>query len=151
MTTKEIIDNDFIRESKARNAFAVSALRMLRAALKNAEIEKMKPLEEQDVISVISKEAKKLKDALEMYVTGKRDDLVEQAKKEIALLEAYLPKQLSDEELLAIIKAKIAELGANSPKDFGKVMGVVMKEAQGKADGTKVSAKIKEELARPPS
>ncbi len=151
MTTREIIDKDFIRESKARNAFAVSALRMLRAALKNAEIEKMKPLEEGDVISVISKEAKKLKDAQEMYAAGKRDDLVEQAKKEIALLEAYLPKQLSDEELIAAIKAKIAESGANSPKDFGKVMGLVMKEVQGKADGSKVSIKIKEELARPPS
>lgn len=146
MTTGERIESDFRRESKARNASAVSALRMLRAALKNAEIDKMKPLDERDVLSVISKEVKKLKDALESFVAGKRDDLAGQARNEIALLERYLPEQLTDDEIREIVKKRIAT-GTATAKDFGRVMSQVMKDAQGRADGSRVGAIVKEVLA----
>ena len=151
MLTRERIEQDLTREQKARNASAVSTLRMLRAAIKNADIEKMKPLEEAEVVAVVAREVKKLKDGLESYVAGGRQDMADSAKAEIALMEAYLPQQLGDDELKKLVLDKIAEAGAAGPKDMGKVVGLVMKAAQGKADGGKVSAMVKEELARPPA
>lgn len=147
MTLKERIDDDFKREFKAGNAAAVSTLRLLKAALKNAEIDKMKPLEESEVSGVIVKEVKKLRDGLDSFIAGKRDDLAESAKKEIALLEAYLPKQMGDGELKALIEKTVAALGQVTQKDFGKVMSTVMKESGGAADGSRVSALVKEVLA----
>jgi hypothetical protein len=143
MTTRERIDQDYAREAKARNAAAVSTLRLLRTALKYVEIEKMKPLEETDVIDVVSKEVKKLNDAIESYRTGKRDDLVEQAEAEMATLKAYLPEQLDDAVLNKLIADKIAAVGATTIKDLGKVMSEVTKETKGRADGAKVSAMVK--------
>jgi uncharacterized protein YqeY len=147
MTIRERIEQDFIREFKAKNEAAVSTLRMLRAAIKNAEIEKMKPLEESDIMDVLGKEVKKLKDSLEAFSAGGRADLADKAKAEIALLEAYLPAQLDDDALRAIVKERAASVGAAGPKDFGKVMSEVMKEAKGRAEGSKVSAMVKEVLA----
>ncbi len=147
MTTRERIDSDYAREAKARNAAAVSTLRLIRAALKNAEIEKMKPLEEADIIDVIGKEVKKLVDAIESYRSGNRPDLAVQAESEAAFLRHYLPEQLTEEALKQLIAAKIAALGATTVKDFGRVMSEVSKETKGRADGGKVSALVKTALA----
>lgn len=147
MSLRERIEVDFIRESKAKNATAVSTLRLLRASLKNAEIDKMKPLEDADVLAVLQREVKKMRDALESYVQGNRDDLAGSAMAEIVVLEAYLPQQLSDVELRAVVDRMIAAAGAVTEKDFGRIMGAVIKEAQGKADGGKVSAAVKTALA----
>ncbi len=150
MTTRERLENDYTREFKARNASAVSTLRMLRAAVKNAEIEKMKPLEEDEVVDIIGREVKKLRDALQTFVTGAREDLAAQTRVEIILMEAYLPAQLSDDELRGIIMKKVAESGQLTAKDFGRLMAEVMKDVKGKAEGAKVSTYIKEALAGPP-
>ncbi|MDD5251694.1 MAG: GatB/YqeY domain-containing protein [Patescibacteria group bacterium] len=147
MTTRERIDSDYVQSAKARDAFAVSVLRQMRAALKSAEIDKMKPLEEADVIETLGREAKKIRDAVESYRAGQRQDLVDQAEKEIAFIERYLPEQLSDEELAAIAEAKVAALAPVTAKDFGRVMAEVMKEAKGRADGAKVSAAVKKVLS----
>jgi uncharacterized protein len=147
MTTRERIDQDYAREAKARNAAAVSTLRLLRAALKNAEIDKMKPLEEADVIDIISREVKKLADAIESYKAGNRGDLVGQAEAEMAFLKTYLPAQLDEAVLKELIAAKIAAVGATTIKDLGKVMSEVTKETKGRADGAKVSAMVKAALA----
>lgn len=143
MTTRERIDADTVTAAKAKDAAKLSTLRMLKAAVKNAEIDKMSALEEADVAAVVSKELKKLKDGLESFVAGKRDDLAGQARAEIAVLEGFLPAQLSDDELQSLVERKIAETSAVGPRDFGKVMGAVMKEAQGKADGEKVTRMVK--------
>jgi uncharacterized protein len=147
MTTRERIEQDFTKEFKARNASAVSTLRMLRAALKNVEIEKMKPLEEADVMDVIGREVKKLKDGLESFVAGGRADMAEGVKAEIALLQAYMPEQLDDDALATIVKAKMEALGPLTEKDFGRLMNEVMKEAKGRAEGTKVSKAVKDAMA----
>ena len=147
MTTRERIDNDCAREAKARNAAAVSTLRLLRAALKNAEIDKMKPLEESDVVDIVSREVKKLNDAIESYRAGGRQDLADQAATEVTLLRSYLPEQLDDDALRKLIAAKIAATGAATVKDFGRVMGEVSKETKGRADGAKVSGLVKAALA----
>jgi len=147
MTTRERIDADSSEAAKSRNADKLSTLRMLRAALKYAEIEKMKPLAEEDVIEVVGRELKKLRDAADSYVAGKRDDLVSKAKAEMIVLQAYLPEQLSDEALKDLVRQKVAAIGSVTVKDFGRVMSEVMKEAKGRADGTKVSAAVKEVIA----
>lgn len=145
MTTRERIESDYIREFKAKNTPAVEGLRMLRAAIKSAEIDKMKPLEEAEVVDVVGKEMKKLKDALEQFAS--RPDMVEKTKAEMALIEGYLPAQLSDDELKAIVAKVVAASGEVTAKDFGLVMKKVMEEAKGKADGQKVSAAVKEALS----
>jgi len=147
MTTRERIDSDYAREAKARNAAAVSTLRLLRAALKNAEIEKRRPLEEAEVVDIIGKEVKKLVDALESYRAGNRSDLAAQAESEAAFLRTYLPEQLTEEALKKLVAAKIAALGATTVKDLGRVMAEVSKETKGRADGGRVSALVKAALA----
>lgn len=147
MTIRERIENDFTKEFKARNASAVSTLRMLRAALKNAEIEKMKPLDEQDVLDVIGREVKKLRDGLDSFVAGGREDLATAARTELALMQAYLPEQLDDAGLKAIVDQKLASMGPLTDKDFGRLMSEVMKEAKGRVEGNKVSKFVKDALA----
>jgi len=146
MGTRERLEQDYISFVKERNASVVSALRMLRAALKNAEIEKMSPLEESDVIEIIGKEAKKLKDALDSFEQGGRQDLVDQTKAELEILSRYTPKEMSDDELRAIVKQKREAMGGLTQADFGKLMKEVMAEVKGRAQGNKVSAMVKEEL-----
>ena len=94
MNTQERINTDYIREVKAKNAAAVSTLRMVRAAIQNAEIDKREPLDEEEVIDVIGKEAKKMRDAVETYRTANRQEMVDQAEAEIELLQNYLPQPL---------------------------------------------------------
>lgn len=147
MTTRERIEQDLTRELKARNASAVSTLRMLRAALKYAEIEKRKPLDEADVLDVLGREVKKLRDGLDSFVAGGREDLAEPARQEIALLVTYLPAQLDDEGLKAIVQQKLQAMGPITDKDFGRLMAEVMKEAKGKAEGARVSKAVKDALA----
>ncbi len=147
MTTREKLEVDYAREAKARNAFAVSVLRMLRAALKNAEIDKMKPLTEEDAVGVIGREAKKLKDSVADFAAGGRQDLVKQTEAELAFMQQYLPAAIGDDELRKLINDKIAAFGQPTMKDFGRIMGEVTKETKGRADGAKVSAMVKEALA----
>lgn len=146
MTVRERIDSDYLREVKAQNASAVSTLRMLRAALKNAEIDKRGPLTEEEDVELIGREVKKLRDAIESYRVGGRNDLAESAEAEIVRLSAYLPTQLTEDELRAIISEKLAALGEVTVKDFGRVMGEVTRATKGRADGGQVSALVKSML-----
>ncbi len=146
MTTQERINTEYIREVKAKNEASVSTLRMMRAAIQNAEIEKREPLDEEEVIDVIGKETKKMRDAMETYREANRQEMVDRAEAEIELLQSYLPQQLDEATLKDLVKTKVAELGASTPKDIGRVMAEVMKEAKGKADGSRVSALVKEAL-----
>ena len=147
MTIQERIDADFIREYKAHNAAAASSLRMLKAALKNASIDKVgHQLDEAESLEVISRETKKMRDALETYRQAGREDLAGPAEAEIVLFQSYLPQPLDEAALREIVRAKIAELGATGPKDLGRVMAEVMKEAKGRAEGGTVSALVRSAL-----
>jgi uncharacterized protein YqeY len=146
MNIREQIEKDYISAVKAKNAELVDTMRMLRAAIKNADIEKMAQQTEEEIVGVIGKEMKKLKDSVEQFVEGKREDLADKVKREIAVLEAYLPKQMSDEELLTIVKEEVEKLGVQTMKEFGKIMGAVMKRVQGLADGSRVKAAIEKIL-----
>lgn len=148
MATRERIDKDYIAAVKEKDAATVSILRMLRAALKNAEIDKMSELEEADVIDVIGKEVKKLKDSLESFEQGGRDDLAAQTRNELETLAKYTPEEMGDDELRQVIARKHEELGELTQADFGRLMKEVMAEVKGRVQGNKVSALVKEELAK---
>lgn len=143
---REQLEKDYIAEVKARNASVVSTLRMLRAAIKYEEIDKGKELNDEMVIAIIGREVKKLKDSLQSFKDAGRDEMAEDTAKEVAVLEAYLPAQLSDDELREMVEKAIAGFEEITPADFGKVMGAAMKETKGQADGTRVSAMVKELL-----
>lgn len=135
---------------KAKDAEALSVFRMLRAALKNAEIEKQtSELSEDDVVAVVAREVKKMKDSLEDFEKAERTDLADKARKEIETVSEFLPEQISEEDLRAIVAEKAESLSVSSPNDFGRLMGEVMKEVKGRADGKRVTALVKEQLASP--
>lgn len=149
MTTKERIEADYIKEFKAKNTPAIEALRMLRAAIKQIEVDSRKTLEEADIVEIVGKELKKLKDALDQFTAGGRADLIDKTKVEMALLSVYLPAQLSDDDLRAVVKRVVAAAGEVTAKDFGRIMKDVVAETKGQADGGKVSQLVKEILSTP--
>jgi len=151
MLHQKISDN--LKEAmKAGQEFEVGVLRMLLSSLHNKEIEKkgkgLEPtLSDDEVIEVLSREAKKRKEAIEAYKKGNRTDLAQKETKELEIIEKYLPEQLSEEEVEKIIIAAIKKIGAVTVKDFGKVMGEAMKELKGKADASLVSEIARKRLS----
>src|SRR3989344_3094003 len=118
MSTRETIEKDFIEAYKAKDEKAKSLLGMLKSALKNKEIEIQKPLEESDVLDVLSKEAKKRKDSATAYEQGGRPELAAQENAEIEIISRYLPEQLDGEAVREFVKQSITETGASSPADM---------------------------------
>lgn len=137
---------DMKQALKSGEKLRLSTLRMLISSIKNESIEKRMELTDEEVITVIQREVKQRRNAIEEYKKGNRDDLVKQADEEIAFLEAYLPKQLSDEELEALVKETMAEVSIASPKEMGKLMAKLMPKVKGKADGNRVQAIVKQLL-----
>ncbi|MEK7634570.1 MAG: GatB/YqeY domain-containing protein [Patescibacteria group bacterium] len=145
------ISNDLKEALKSGDSFRVGVLRMIAAAFKNKEIEKKgkgenSELIETEVIDIISKEAKKRKDAVDAYASGGRSELAQQELKELDIIKKYLPAQLSAAEIEKIVDKAIEIIGVQSQKDFGKVIGEAMKELKGKADASEVSAIVKKKL-----
>jgi uncharacterized protein YqeY len=127
----------------ARNADRLSALRMLKSALGYAQIErKTEILPDADVVALVQKEVKKRRDSVEQFEKGGRAELAAKEKQEIAVLEEFLPKPLSPEELDALVRATIQELNATSKKDMGPVIKAVQAKAAGRADGKTVSGLV---------
>jgi hypothetical protein len=147
MPLRNDIEAQFTEAMKKKDAAAVSTLRMLRAALKNHQIDKMlKELSDEDVVEIVGKEVKKLKDSMADFEKGGRADLSDASKKEVALLSVFLPAQLSDEDVMALVKSKAEALGLAGPAAFGKLMSEVMKDAKGRSDGNAVSRAVKAHL-----
>ena len=142
------IQSDLKQAQLARDEIKVSTLRLLLSEIKNAEIAKGNNLEDQDIISVIQKEAKKRKEAANAFRSGGREQSAVKEESELKVLEQYLPAQISTEELTKIVEESINEQGATSIQDMGKVIGVVMCKLKGQADGGMVSALVKEKLAK---
>ena len=123
---------------KAREKVKLQTIRTLLSSLKNASIDKKGDLDEDDIIDVLSTEAKKRREAMDAYSEGGRDELAEQEEAELRVIEEYLPPQMSDEEAEALVDEAIEKTGASSKADMGKVMGYVMPKVKGVYDGSKV-------------
>ena len=121
--------------TKDGNTTKADIIKMAIAAIKNAEIEKGEVLDDKEIVKVLRKEVKKIQDSIAQFTTMGRQDLVDRETKQLEVLQEYLPKQMSEEEIKKVVKAKIVELEAEGMKDFGKVMGVVMKELAEQAEG----------------
>jgi uncharacterized protein YqeY len=131
---------------KAREQVRVSTLRMLMTAVKNREVEVGHALDDDEVLDVVGKEAKRRRESIEAFGAAGRPELVEKERAELAVLEAYLPEGLSQDEVAALVDEAIAETGATSPKEMGAVMKAVMPKVRGRADGNVVSALVKQKL-----
>lgn len=144
MSLSEDIQRDLVAAMKAKAEAELSVLRMLRAAVKNKEIDLRKEaLADEEIVGIVRTMTKQQREAIEQFRTGGRADLVEKAEREIRILEKYLPAQMSEVEVRKVVVAKAA--GA-SAKEYGRVMGDVMKELKGKADGAVVGKILKEIL-----
>lgn len=149
MSLKEKIFIDLKEAIKTSDTLKRDTLRMLNSAIKNAEIEKKKKeggLDDAEVLEVIRKSIKQRKDSVLQYEKGKRDDLAEKERKEIKVLSKYVPIPMDEQKVREEIKKIIMELGASSPKDFGKAMGMSMKKLGGQAEGDAVKKIVEEEL-----
>lgn len=146
MNLKEKIESDFKEAFKGKDGVRLGALKMLRAEIHNTEIAKRKELDEGEIIEVVLREIKKGKDAIELYEKGGRGELAEKEKAEIKVLSAYLPEQISEQEVRNLVKRAVGQSGATSIKEMGKVMAVLMPQIKGRADGSVVAKIIKELL-----
>lgn len=131
---------------KARDKLKVDTIRMANAAIKNAEINGKKELNDAEVIDIIAREIKMRRDALEEYKKADRPEATAKLEQEIHILMGYMPEQLSEDEIRHIVQDTINQTGARDPKDMGKVMGALMSKVKGKADGKIVSNMVKELL-----
>jgi uncharacterized protein len=151
MTLAEQIQKDLVEAMKSRDEARLSCLRMMKTALKNREIEKMAPLDEKESQQVLSTLIKQRKDSVEQFRKGGRDEMADKEQAEITLIESYTPKAAGEEEVVAGVRAVIAEMGAPTMKDMGTVMKNVMARFQGagiRVDGKQVSETVKRELGR---
>jgi uncharacterized protein YqeY len=146
MELREKIEDDTRQALKSGAKDKVSTLRMLNAALKNKQIDKRRPLTTEEVIETVRSLIKQRKDSIEQFTKGGRQDLVDKETAEVAILEAYLPKQLAREELESMIRDAIAQTGAQGPRDMGKVMKALIPMVGGRADGKLVSELVKNAL-----
>jgi uncharacterized protein YqeY len=146
MGLREKIEADTKDALKSGAKDKVSTLRMLNAALKNKQIDKRRPLTEEEVLETVRSLIKQRKDSIEQFAKGGRQDLVDKEAAEVVVLEAYLPMQLSREELDAMVRDAITQTGAQGAKDMGKVMKALIPMVGGRADGKLVSDLVKNAL-----
>jgi uncharacterized protein YqeY len=148
MSLLEKLNQDLKSAVRSQEQMRMSVLRMLLSAVNYAEIAQQKKLDDGGVISVIAKEIKQRRESIEAFEKGNRPDLVEKEKAEMVMLQAYMPAQMSRDEVTAIVQKVIAEVGAKGPADKGKVMQALMPQVKGKADGSEVNSIVTELLGK---
>ncbi|CAM4026054.1 GatB/YqeY domain-containing protein [Cohnella lubricantis] len=146
MSLAERLNDDMKQAMKAQDKFRLSTIRMVRASVKNQEIELRRPLEDNEVLDILSREVKQRKDSLQEFTKAGRDDLAKDLEAEIAIIAQYLPEQLNEEEIKAIVTQTIQETGASSKADMGKLMGALMPKVKGRADGKLVNQIVQQLL-----
>lgn len=143
MDINKKLNEEMVKATKAKDKIRLSAIRLLKTAVHNKEIELMRPLNETEFMQLLSAMVKQRKDSIEQFAKGGRMDLVEKEEAELKVVQEFLPAQMTDEELENIIKKAIAEAGAASVKDMGKVMKILMPQITGKTDGKAAGEKVK--------
>ena len=147
MSIKEQLTSDMKAAMKAHDKLRLDTIRMVRGAIRQAEIDGgHKELSEDDMAAIVAKEVKSRRDSIEEFKKGGREDLVAKTQAEIDVLMPYLPAQLSEDEIRALVKEAVEKTGASSPKDMGKVMGMLMPKVKGRADGKMVNTIVRSML-----
>ncbi len=147
MTLKEQLNADLRDAMRSGETTRRDTLRMLLSAVHNAEIQNRKDLDDAGITAVITREVKQRRESIAEFRKANRTDLVESEEAELAVLSAYLPPQMSREEIVEAAQRVIQQVGASGPADKGKVMPVIMAELRGKADGSEINAVVTEQLA----
>ncbi|HOO40572.1 MAG TPA: GatB/YqeY domain-containing protein [Syntrophales bacterium] len=147
MNYKETLDKEMVQAAKAQDKDRLSALRLIKNTLHNREIDLRRELEEVEVLQALASMAKQRNDSIEQFRNGGRQDLVDKETRELKVIQEFMPAQLSEEDVSREIEAAIAEVGATSIRDMGKVMKVLMPKLTGKADGKAVGDKVKARLS----
>ena len=151
MSLFEQIEKEYIHAYKARNAVRLTVLRMLKTAVKNRLVDLRRPggsLSDEEMLDASIKEGKQRQDSIEQYRAANRADLADKEAAELEILQEYLPKALSPEELAAVIETTAAELQAAGPKDMGRVISAIMGSYKGRVDGKALSEAVKQHLAQ---
>ena len=146
MSLKLRITDDMKTAMREKDMPRLSTIRLLTAAMKQREVDERIELTDADIVSIVEKEIKKRRDAAQQYQAANRQDLADKEQQEATVLEAYLPPQLSDEQILSAIDAALADCGATGPAAMGKLMGILKPQLAGQADMSRVSALIKSRL-----
>ncbi len=147
MSIKDQINADLKEAIKSQNNARRDALRGLMAAIRQVEVDKQKDVSDDDVVAILQKEAKNRNETIDAFTQGGRPEDAEQERLELTIIEQYLPEQLGREELEALVEEAIARTGASSVQDTGKVIGLVMQQAKGRADGKVISQIVREKLS----
>jgi uncharacterized protein YqeY len=146
MSLKERITEDMKAAMRAKDAERLGTIRMITSAIKQREVDERISLDDSQVLAIIEKMIKMRKESAAQFLSGAREDLAAKENKEIELLQGYLPTQLTDDEVDALIQQAIADTGAESIKDMGKVMAILKQNAQGRTDMAAASARLKDRL-----
>ena len=146
MSLKKRLETDAKTALKSKDRVRLGLIRVVRAQVKNAEIAKKHELSEEETIEVVVSVVKARRESLDYAVKGNRSDLVLETEQELQILADYLPQQLSEEEVQDIVQRAIRETGAESPKDMGRVMGIIMPQVKGRADGKLVNNLVRQYL-----
>jgi uncharacterized protein YqeY len=147
MSLYEDIEKDLKNSLKTKDEIRISTLRLIRSAIKYKEVEQRKKLEDEEILRVLSSLVKQHRDSIEEYGKGGREDLVQRETRELEILQSFMPAQLTEEELTPAVMRIIAELGASSMKDMGRVMKTAMERFAGQADGKKINEVVKKLLS----
>jgi len=148
MDINKKINEEMIAAAKSQDKIRLSAVRLIKAALHNKEINLIRPLKEDEALQVLSSMIKQRKDSIEQFAKGGRQDLVDKEEAELKVIQEFMPAQMSDQEVDEVIKKTIEEAGAVSIKDMGKVMKILMLKLTGMADGKVVGEKVKAFLSK---
>ena len=148
MSLTEQLQADMKTAMRDGDAHRRDTLRMVIAAAQNAAKEKREPLSDEEALAVITKQVKTRRESIKAFRDAGRDDLADKEQSEIDVLEPYLPEQMGEDEVRALVVEAVAPTGATSPRDMGKVMGALMPKVKGRADGKLVSSLVNEELAK---
>lgn len=146
MNLSERLNEDMKQAMKSKDKFTLSTIRMVRSTIKYLEIDLKRPLDDSEVLDILSREIKQRKDALQEFEAAGREELAATTKAEIEIIIKYLPEQLSEEEIKVIVQQTIQETGASSKSDMGKLMSALMPKVKGRADGKLVNQVVQQFL-----
>jgi uncharacterized protein YqeY len=146
MNLSERLNDDMKQAMKSQEKFKLTTIRMIRSSIKNLEIDLKRPLEDAEVLDILSREIKQRKDSLQEFDKAGRDDLAKDVAAEIEIISVYLPQQLTEEEIKLIVQQTIQETGASSKAEMGKVMSALLPKTKGRADGKLVNTFVQQFL-----
>ncbi|MFC5450248.1 GatB/YqeY domain-containing protein [Paenibacillus aestuarii] len=146
MSLSERLNEDMKQAMKSQDKFKLSVIRMVRSTIKNSEIDLKRTLDDNEVLDVLTREIKQRKDSLQEFEKAGRDDLAANLQAELVILTEYMPQQLSEEEVKAIVQQTIQQVGASSKADMGKVMTALMPQVKGRADGKVINQLVQQFL-----